>query len=812
MQTTIRIRGARENNLKNISLDIPKHQLVVVTGPSGSGKSTLALDLLQRECQRQYLESSVGSADAIARPDVDLIEGLSPSIGVNQQQANRNPRSTVGTVTDLYTYLRTIFQKRGTRLCTSCQTEMMAPLDDTKPVTCPACQKEHDPFTKADFSFNTPSGACSTCSGLGTTLEINQNALFDYEKSLLDGAVVFWNKGIQDYYGSVYQAAKKHYGLSDDLSIPLADYSQVEWDLLLYGVESKQIGEHFPAQLPPKTATKGKFEGILTGMWRRYQEKSGESSEAHFFIPTVCPDCHGERLRHETRIVHVHHQTLPQLANRSLQELIYWIENVQTVYREANDSLLTSVLYDLHTKVKRILRVGLGYLTLDRTTITLSGGEAQRLRLASILGSGLTGVLYLLDEPTAGLHAKDTEGLIDIMKQLRDLGNTVLVIEHNRQVIERADQIIDVGPGAGRFGGEIVGQGTLSQLKAQPASITGRVFSQAQRLVSKQRAGNGYMLTIEGAMKHNLKNVNVSFPLGSLISVSGVSGSGKSSLIFDVLAVAKQAPYSGCQTINGMEQVDTIIQVGQTPLSRMQRSNIATYMDLFTHVRKLYAQQPVAKAAGLTAKHFSFNTAGGRCDRCEGLGVVDLDMHFLSHLQVTCPVCRGKRFKEEVLAVKLDGHSISDLLALAIEESLDLFKSHKKLHELLALLGEVGLGYLQWGQALTTLSGGEAQRIKLAKELSKKTTGHTLYLLDEPSSGLHPTDIAKLSLLLNKLVDAGNTVIMVEHHIDLIASSDWVIDMGPDGGSAGGQLVASGPPEEVARHPTSATAPFLRNE
>lgn len=810
MNTTIRIRGARENNLKNISLDIPKHQLVVVTGPSGSGKSTLALDLLQRECQRQYLESSVGSADAIARPDVDSIEGLSPSIGVNQQQANRNPRSTVGTVTDLYTYLRTIFQKRGVRHCISCQTEIQAPLDDTEPVFCPACQHEHAPFTKADFSFNTPSGACPTCSGLGTTVEIDQNALFSYEKELSEGAVVFWNKGIQEYYVSIYLAARKHYGLSEDLSVPLSDYNEVDWELLLYGVESKQIRTRFPNQSPPKTAAKGKFEGILTSMWRRYQEKGGESSEAHLFIPTICPACEGERLKPETRSVHVYEKTLPQLANLSLQQLLDWVQKVQAVYQEEDDSLLTSVLHDLHTKVERILRVGLGYLTLDRTTVTLSGGEAQRLRLASILGSGLTGVLYLLDEPTAGLHAKDTEGLVDIMKQLRDLGNTVLVIEHNRQVIEQADHIIDVGPGAGRFGGEIVGQGTLTEIKNQPTSITGQFFSQSHSLLSKHRVGNGKILTIEGATKHNLKNVNVSFPLGSLISVSGVSGSGKSSLIFDVLAEAKQAPFKGCSDIKGMDYIDSIIQVGQTPLTRMQRSNIATYMDLFTHVRKLFAQEPLAKEMNLTAKHFSFNTAGGRCNRCEGLGVVDLDMHFLSHLQVTCPVCKGKRFKEEVLAVTINGYSIADLLSLRIEESLSLFVQHKKLHAILSLLGEVGLGYLQWGQALTTLSGGEAQRIKLAKELSKKTTGHTMYLLDEPSSGLHPTDIATLSVLLNKLVDAGNTVIMVEHHIDLIASSDWIVDMGPEGGSAGGHLVVSGSPEEVAQHPSSATALFLR--
>ncbi|WP_078392969.1 excinuclease ABC subunit UvrA [Shouchella patagoniensis] len=811
MNGMIKIRGARENNLKNISLDIPKHQLIVVTGPSGSGKSTLALDLLQRECQRQYLESSVGSADSIARPDVDSIDGLSPSIGVHQQQANRNPRSTVGTVTDLYTYLRNVFQKRGTRFCTSCGTSITPPIDDTVAVCCSNCGQKHEPFTKADFSFNTPSGACPTCSGLGTTVEIKKSAVFSFDKSLEEGAISIWNGAVLAYYTSIYEAAKKHYGLPSDANKPLSEYSEAEMDLLAYGVESSELNKHFPGIKPPKTAAKGKFEGILTGMWRRYQEKGGESSEAPYFIPTRCTDCHGDRLKQETRTVIVCGRTLPQLSNISLQELSEWITHTQKHFSDADDSLLNSVLYDLKTKVNRILHVGLGYLSLDRNSVTLSGGESQRLRLASILGSGLTGVLYLLDEPTAGLHPKDTAGLIHIMKQLRDLGNTVLVIEHDPHVIAEADHVIDIGPGAGRFGGEIVGQGTLEQLKSQPTSITGTYLKEASSLQGSNRTGNGHWVKLIEASKHNLKNVTTAIPLQTLVSISGVSGSGKSTLVFDVLAQAKEDHIDGCRMIEGAEQIHSIIQVGQTPISRMQRSNIATFMDLFTQLRKVFANHSAAKAAGFTAKSFSFNTPGGRCDRCEGLGVVDLDMHFLSHLQVTCPVCKGKRFKEEVLEVTFEGYSIADMLALRIEESLSLFTNQKKLHDLLTLLCEVGLGYLQWGQALTTLSGGEAQRIKLAKELSKKTSGHTMYLLDEPSAGLHPTDIKKLFVLVNKLVDAGNTVIMVEHNIDLIAASDWVIDMGPEGGTAGGTVVASGKPETVAQSKASSTAVFLRS-
>ncbi|GGG83311.1 excinuclease ABC subunit UvrA [Paenibacillus radicis (ex Gao et al. 2016)] len=813
MHDFIRIKGARENNLKNISLDIPKHQLVVVTGPSGSGKSTLAMDILQRECQRQYMESSGLSSESISKPKVDSIVGLSPSIAVGQHVTNRNPRSTVGTVTDMYTYLRLVFHKKGERRCVHCNAAIPpSAIEESETVDCPACGHENKRLTKSDFSFNTPNGACPTCSGLGTVVEIDIDAVFNKEKSIKDGGVRFWNGMLADYQTAILEAAGKHYGLEMSGILPLHSYSEAQWDLLLYGAESEAFSSRFPTISPPKAVTKGKFEGVLNGMWRRYKEKEGQSGEADYFIAQSCECCGGERLKEESRLTTVEGQRLPQLSKMSLDELCEWLNRVQSKYEQDGDSLLETVLYDLLIKVERVVNVGLGYLSLDRNAITLSGGEAQRLRLASILGSGLTGVLYLLDEPTSGLHPKDTDGLVHVMKQLRDLGNTVLVIEHDELVIEQADHVIDVGPGAGRFGGEIVGQGKVAELMCQPDSVTGRYLNENTKLTSKRRSGSGEQITIYDAELHNLQKVTASFPLGCLIAVSGVSGSGKSTLVFELLANAdrSKAAVPGCRKITGLDGIDNMIRVDQSPLSRMQRSSVSTYIDLYTLLRKIYASLPTAKEKGLKENSFSFNTTGGRCDRCEGLGQVVVDMHFLSHLQVECPECRGKRFKPEVLEVQYEGYSISDILGLSIEESVPLFAKQKKMAALLELLCEVGLGYLQWGQSVTTLSGGEGQRLKLARELSKPAPGHTLYLLDEPSTGLHPIDVQKLHVLLNKLVDAGNTVIMVEHNTDLIASSDWVLDMGPGGGTAGGELIASGTPEAVAQAPGSFTGQFLK--
>ncbi|MCG7335012.1 excinuclease ABC subunit UvrA [Sporosarcina sp. ACRSM] len=822
MKNSIRINGAREHNLKNISLDIPKHQFVVLTGPSGSGKSTLAMDILQRECQRQYMESSGLTTDAISKPNVDSIIGLSPSISIGQHVTNRNPRSTVGTVTDMYTYLRLIYEKIGERPCENCGTiipptnEVITneeePFSFDQFIDCPHCDHRQLKLTRSHFSFNTPDGACGTCDGMGTVANIDLEAVFNEELSIMDGAITFWFETYNTYQSNILQAAAKHYGFDFDIHAPLKDYTQVQRDLLYYGAEDERFASHFPDIKPPKSVTKGKFEGVITGMWRRYKEKEGNSGEAEFFYEQTCPECEGRRLKRESLLVNVSGTSIADVSQYSLENMMKWLRQVDQKLTAENRQMVETFLHDLTIKLQRIIDVGLGYLSLDRQAVTLSGGESQRLRLASILGSGLTGVLYILDEPTTGLHPKDTQGLVKVMKQLRDLDNTVLVIEHDVAVMEEADHIIDMGPGAGRLGGRIVGEGLLHALKEQPDSVTGAYIKNDTVVPNNRRKGTGQQLTIHNAHKHNLKNIDVSFPLGCLISVTGVSGSGKSTLLFDVLSANETTKnhYNGCDDITGFEAITKMITVGQSPMGRMKRSNIGTYTEVFTLLRNLFAALPEAKAKKLTPKHFSFNTAGGRCENCEGLGYVLVNMHFLPDLEVTCPVCHGKRFKDEVLAVTYKGYTISSILDLSIEESLPLFKENKKITKIVQLLNDVGLGYLQWGQSVTTLSGGEGQRLKLARELSKPASGHTLYILDEPSTGLHPNDVKKLLVLLNKLVDAGNTVIIVEHNSDIIQASDWVIDIGPAGGEAGGRVVAEGTPEEIAANENSFTGAYLK--
>lgn len=831
MSGTIRIKGARENNLQNISLDIPKHQLVVLTGPSGSGKSTLAMDTLQRECQRQYMESMGMVADSVSKPKVDAIEGLSPSISVGQHLTNRNPRSTIGTTTDIYTLMRILYAKLGERPCPSCGSAVLPVIrsgavpptgltdeddhdDGHDKVKCDACGHMLERLTMSHFSFNKPEGACGECGGLGHISELMEDRVFDREKSLRDGGIPSWYGYMVDYSISILKAAAKHYELAFDEHAPLKSYSLPMRDLLYYGVESETFGAHFPGIKPPKTVTQGKFEGVVTGIRRRYNDKGGESGEAELFRQRVCTGCHGAKLRAESRQVTVGGRPIHETSALALEPMLAWLEEVERCLEGADAAYVQPVIHDMAVRTKRIIQAGLGYMSLDRPIVTLSGGEAQRLRLASILGSGLTGVLYILDEPTAGLHPRDTASLIGVMKQLRDLGNTVLVIEHDEEMMRAADHVIDIGPGAGIYGGRVVGQGTLEDLMQQPDSPTGALFrDDLPAPAPRRRKGNGSKLVVRDAHLHNLKRITAEFPLGCLIAVTGVSGSGKSTLVFDLLAASGngQAVPDGCGGIEGWKAAGTLITVDQSPLSRMQRSNIATYTDVYTQLRTWFAGFPEAKRRGLTAKHFSFNTPGGRCEECQGLGVVSIHMHFLPEIEVKCPVCKGRRFQDDVLAVEHEGRNISDLLDMTIEESADWLGKQPKIRDTFALLREVGLGYLKWGQSLNTLSGGEGQRLKLAKHLSKKTKEHALYLLDEPSTGLHPGDVRRLNLLLNKLVDAGNTVIVVEHHLDLIRAADWVVDIGPEGGEAGGSIVAAGTPEQVARCEASHTGRYLRN-
>ncbi|WP_281974308.1 excinuclease ABC subunit UvrA [Halobacillus litoralis] len=818
MNHSIVIQGAKEHNLQNISLSIPKNLLVVLTGPSGSGKSSLAIDTLFKECQRQYLESM--GMQGIEKPKVDSIKGLSPAISITQHVTNQNPRSTVGTVTDMYTSLRMIYEKLGTRLCPACQTEIEPVFREEdiereensfkEFIYCPSCKHRMEKLTRTHFSYNTTEGACGTCKGLGEVVNIDQSTVFHQERSLEEGAVDLWKGRYADYQIPVVKTAMARYNVPIDDRLPLQDYTEGQRAILYYGVESDEVKALFPEIKTPKTVGDGKFEGVLTGMWRRFSEKSGASAEAKaYFYSETCPDCHGERLNEESRHVSVAGVKIPELANHSLEEMLRWAEEVKSSIDDENYQFVDIFMEDLKTKLTRIIKTGLGYLTLDRQSITLSGGEAQRLRLSALLDSALTGVLYVMDEPTLGLHPKDVAGLVYVLKELRDVGNTVLVIEHDVDVMKQADYIIDMGPGAGSFGGEVVGEGTLEELKGIEGSLTGEYLRAGEKQKESYRKGTGQEIVVHQATLHNLKNVTVSFPIGSLISVTGVSGSGKSSLVFGALAKGNDNIRSGCEQVTGLEHFDQIVTVDQSPLSRMKRSNVATYTDLFTAIRNVFAKTPAAIEQNLTAKQFSFNTAGGRCENCEGMGYVATNMLFFPDLQVTCPVCHGRRFKQEVLSVTYNDQSIHDVLEHSIQESVELFKDKKEIKRILELLMEVGLGYLKLGQSLTTLSGGEGQRLKLAKELFKKTNKTTLYLLDEPTTGLHPSDVQQLMNLLNRLVEAGNTVITVEHDTQLIRASDWVIDLGPEGGQAGGVVIAEGTPVEVSKTGYSYTGQYL---
>ena len=601
-----------------------------------------------------------------------------------------------------------------------------------------------------------------------------------------------------------------YYGVPIEDGLPLQEYSPGQKAILYYGVESDEVKEHFPSVRPPKTVEKGKFEGVLTGMWRRFTEKSGSSAEAdEYFYSQVCPDCHGDRLNEISRSVTVENMTIPKLVSHSLEEMFKWTLQLEQSLDKESYMLIETFIQDMKTKLTRIIKIGLGYLTLDRQVITLSGGEAQRLKMSALLDSALTGVLYIMDEPTVGLHPKDTLGLVNVLKGLRDLGNTVLLIEHDVDVMKEADYIIDIGPGAGKQGGTVVGQGTLQELINQEKSVTGKYLREEQGMKKAYRNGIGEGITVHHATIHNLKDVTITFPIGCLTAVTGVSGSGKSSLVFDVLAKGDDKIHEGFERVTGLGFFDQLIMVGQSPLSRMKRSNIATYIDVFTPIRNLYAKAKAAKEKGLTAKHFSFNTVGGRCENCQGLGCVTTNMLFFPEMEVVCPVCRGKRFQQEVLSVKYNRFSVNDILESSILDCLSIFKEEKKVSGVLELLVEIGLGYLKMGQSLTTLSGGEGQRLKLAKELLKQGNKNSLYLLDEPTTGLHPNDVTQLLNLLNRLVDAGNTVIMVEHNSQMIKGADWIIDLGPQGGDKGGQIIAEGTPDIIVKNPKSYTGKYL---
>ena len=842
MTDQITVRGARLHNLKNISLAIPKNQLVVLTGLSGSGKSTLGFDILLKEGQRQYMESLGMVTFGVAKPPVEAIIGLSPSISVDQHLTNRSPRSTVGTVTEVYTYLRVLFARLGHRPCPVCGRDVPpsfdpsaaneeweaesgaedAPaLEETFP--CPHCGAPIPELGMAHFSFNKPEGACPTCTGLGTVHQANLERLVDQEKSLLDGAVHGWDTNYLKYNLATLEAAAVHYRLEFDPSLPVKDYTQPQRDLLFYGAESPLFRRHFPVIEPPTTVRRGRFEGIATNLLRRYAERIQDheyrEKMEEFLVTQTCPDCAGTRLRPESRVVTVAGQTIVALSRLPLSELGAWLGDLPAGLRPDENLIAGSILDDLRERIARLVEVGAGYLTMERSSPTLSAGEAQRLRLASLLGSGLTGVLYVFDEPTIGLHPRDTRRLIGVLRRLRDLGNTVLVIEHDLEMIGSADYIIDFGPGAGKHGGQVVAAGKPDEVTQETRSLTGDFLAGRASISVPQhrRSPNGKAITIHGARQNNLQNISVRLPLGLLVAVTGVSGSGKSSLVFDILDRAVRHHLHGASgsagehdSIEGYEYLDKVITIDQAHIGRIPRSNAATYSDTFTPIREAFAATPEARQRGLSARHFSFNVPGGRCERCQGAGVLTVKMHFLPDVEVRCPVCRGRRFRPETLAVHYREHDISQVLDLTVEEALALFEDVPAARSRLQVLSDVGLGYLQLGQPATTLSGGEAQRVKLAKELGRRVTGGTLYLLDEPTTGLHLADTARLLGVLQRLVEAGNTVIVVEHNLELIKTADWVIDLGPEGGAAGGKLMVEGTPEQIAQTPGSYTGQCLK--
>ena len=939
MHKYIDIKGARENNLKNINVKIPRDKMVVLTGLSGSGKSSLAFETIYAEGQRRYVESLSAYArqflGQMEKPNVDSIEGLSPAISIDQKTTSKNPRSTVGTVTEIYDYIRLLFARIGVPHCPKCGKEIksqsidqivdtvialpertkfqiLAPvvrgrkgeytkvfekaakdgfvrvrvdgevydpsadeivLDKQKKhnieivvdrlvarkgiekrladsletalkmagglvtidlvdegremmfsqnYACEDCGISLDELTPRMFSFNTPYGACPHCMGLGNVEILDPDRIVpDKTKSINEGAIAVygWTGTDKNSISAMYyRGLAEKYGFS--LDVPVEELPDEIMDILLYGTGAEKVKLSYERKFA-KGEQYARFEGVINCVERRYRETDSEWAKKEiqeFMYNMPCPECKGARLKKESLAVTVKGHNIDEVSNLSIAEGLDFFEKIQLDEREA--LIGNQILKEIRERMSFLVSVGLDYLTLTRSSGTLSGGEAQRIRLASQIGSGLMGVLYILDEPSIGLHQRDNHKLIEMLKRLRDLGNTLIVVEHDEDTMYAADHIVDIGPGAGIHGGEVVAQGTVEEIKKCEASETGLYLSGKKKIPvpETRRKGNGNYLTITGASQNNLKNVDVKIPLGTATCVTGVSGSGKSSLINEVLYKvlanelnrAKQKP-GKYKKISGLEYLDKVINIDQSPIGRTPRSNPATYTGLFGDIRSLFASTPDAKSRGYGPGRFSFNVKGGRCESCSGDGIIKIEMHFLPDVYMPCEVCGGRRYNRETLEVKYKGKSIYDVLEMTVEEGAEFFENIPKIRNRLQTLYEVGLGYIKIGQSSTTLSGGEAQRVKLATELSKRSTGKTVYILDEPTTGLHTADVHKLIEVLQRLVDAGNTVVLIEHNLDVIKTADYIIDLGPEGGNRGGEIVACGTPEEVAKNKKSYTGHYLKD-
>lgn len=820
MNNTIEIIGAKEHNLKNINVSIPKYKLVVITGPSGSGKSTLAMDILQKECQRQYMESMGLVTDGLNKPNVDKIIGLSPSISISQRAIGQNVRSTVGTYTEILTYLRILYAKLGVRVCPYCGERIQPDFNNIEKtelnkekISCPNCKKKLDRLTMANFSFNKASGACKTCGGTGVVTDIDLTKVVDENLTIAEGAFIFWNKEVfGDYYASVFQKCARHYGFEFDINKKVKDYNELEKLVFYYGIDSEAFKKQFPNIKKPKKVNDGYIKGVATFM----KEKANESNTKNIknskvidsFIKRVCPDCNGSRLNEESRNATINDVTITELASYDIERLFSWILNLKI--SESAKVVVASVIADLTKRLNNIIKIGLGYLSIDRAISTLSGGESQRLKLSNIIDSGLTGVLYILDEPTTGLHPRDVNKLLISLKKLRDLGNTILVIEHDTDFINECDYVIDFGPFAGRYGGEVVACGLPQQIIENEKSVTGK-YLKNNNIIKLRKSKSNEFIEVINANEHNLKNINVEIPLNEFVCFTGVSGSGKSTLVFDVIYKYVVDGNANCDSIKGLENIDKIIMIDQKPIGRQSRSNVATYTEVFTNIRELYANLADAKKRKLKPSDFSFNVKGGRCEKCGGLGVISLDMQFLDDVEITCPVCKGHRFKNKILEVKYKDKNISDVLNTTIEENVEHFADVPEIKNRLENLVEIGLGYLKLGQSTSTLSGGECQRIKLSKEIGRSENGHILYMLDEPTTGLHPRDIEKIIELLYKLKSKHNSIWVIEHSLEVITNSEYIIDLGLEGGIKGGNIVISGNVNEVIKNKDGYTSKYIRS-